>query len=66
MAMNDNRSGTIRLRLVRSGIGSPQKNKLVLKGLGFHRLNEVIERPDNAAIRGMVAKIPHLVEIVKE
>jgi ribosomal protein L30/L7E len=29
-------------------------------------LNQVIERPDNAAIRGMVAKIPHLVEIVQE
>jgi ribosomal protein L30/L7E len=27
-------------------------------------LNQVIERPDNAAIRGMVAKVPHLVEIV--
>ncbi len=64
--MADKKSGTIRLRLVRSGIGSPKKNKLVLKGLGFHRLNEVIERPDNPGIRGMVAKIPHLVEIVKE
>jgi ribosomal protein L30/L7E len=27
-------------------------------------LNQVIERPDNPAIRGMVAKVPHLVEIV--
>jgi large subunit ribosomal protein L30 len=33
----------------------------VIKGLGFTRLNQVIERPDNAAIRGMVAKVPHLV-----
>ena len=64
--MNDKKSGTIKLRQVRSGIASPKKNKLVLKGLGFHRLNEIIERPDNPGIRGMVAKIPHLVEIVME
>ena len=40
-------------------------SKKVVKGLGFTRLNQVIERPDTAAIRGMVKKVPHLVEIVK-
>jgi large subunit ribosomal protein L30 len=40
------------------------KQKRVIKGLGFTRLNQVIERPDNPAIRGMVAKVPHLVEFV--
>ena len=57
-------SGKIHLKWVRSAICAPVKHKLVVKGLGFTRLNQVIERPDNAAIRGMVAKIPHLVEIV--
>jgi large subunit ribosomal protein L30 len=57
-------SGRIHLKWVRSAICAPVKHKLVVKGLGFTRLNQVIERPDNAAIRGMVAKIPHLVEIV--
>ena len=57
-------TGKIHLKWVRSAICSPVKHKLVVKGLGFTRLNQVIERPDNAAIRGMVAKIPHLVEIV--
>jgi large subunit ribosomal protein L30 len=56
--------GKIHLKWVRSGICAPTKQKLVVKGLGFTRLNQVIERPDNSAIRGMVAKIPHLVEIV--
>ena len=56
--------GKIQLKWVRSAICSPVKHKLVVKGLGFTRLNQVIERPDNPAIRGMVAKIPHLVEIV--
>ena len=57
--------GKIHLKWVRSAICAPTKQKLVVKGLGFTRLNQVIERPDNAAIRGMVAKIPHLVEIVR-
>jgi large subunit ribosomal protein L30 len=57
--------GRIQLKWVRSAICSPAKHKLVVKGLGFTRLNQVIERPDTAAIRGMVAKVPHLVEIVQ-
>jgi len=57
-------SGKIQIKWVRSAICTPEKHKLVAKGLGFTRLNQVIERPDNAAIRGMVKKIPHLVEIV--
>jgi large subunit ribosomal protein L30 len=55
---------TLRLRWVRSAIGLPEKQKRVVKGLGFHRLNEVIVRPDTPMIRGMVKLICHLVEIV--
>jgi large subunit ribosomal protein L30 len=58
-------SGKIHLKWVRSAICAPVKQKLVVKGLGFTRLNQVIERPDDPAIRGMVAKVPHLVEILK-
>jgi large subunit ribosomal protein L30 len=57
-------SAKIQLKWVRSAICAPVKQKLVVRGLGFTRLNQVIERPDNPAIRGMVAKVPHLVEIV--
>jgi large subunit ribosomal protein L30 len=57
-------SGKIQLKWIRSAICAPVKQKLVVKGLGFTRLNQVIERPDTPAIRGMVAKVPHLVEIV--
>jgi len=56
--------GKIQLKWVRSAICAPVKQKLVIKGLGFTRLNQVIERPDNPAIRGMVAKVPHMVEVV--
>jgi large subunit ribosomal protein L30 len=57
-------SGTIQLKWVRSAICAPVKQKKVVKGLGFTRLNQVVSRPDTAAIRGMVAKVPHLIEIV--
>jgi large subunit ribosomal protein L30 len=56
--------GKIQLKWVRSMICTPDKQRKVIKGLGFTRLNQVIVRPDNAAIRGMVKKIPHLVEVV--
>ena len=57
-------SGKVHLKWVRSAICAPKKHKSVIKGLGFTRLNQVIERPDTQAIRGMVAKVPHMVEIV--
>ena len=57
--------GKIQLKWIRSAICTPVKHKVVIKGLGFTRLNQVIERPDTDAIRGMVKKVPHLVEIVK-
>ena len=62
---SDGSGGKLRLKYVRSVICTPVKHKLVVKGLGFTRLNQIIERPDTAAIRGMVAKVPHLVEIVE-
>jgi len=58
-------SGKVHIKWVRSAICSPVKHKLVVKGLGFTRLNQVIERPDTPAIRGMVKKVPHLVDIVE-
>lgn len=60
-----NTGGKIQLKYVRSSICAPTKQKKVVKGLGFTRLYQVIERPDTPAIRGMVAKVPHLVEILQ-
>jgi large subunit ribosomal protein L30 len=56
---------TIKVKLVRSPICTPLKHKIVVRGLGLRKINQVVERPDNPAIRGMVAKVPHLVEIVE-
>ena len=60
------KGGKLHLKWVRSAICAPQRQKRVVKGLGFTRLNQIVERPDNPAIRGMVAKVPHLVEIVQK
>ncbi len=54
----------LHLKWVRSAIAAPVKHKLVVKGLGFTRLNQVVEREDTPSIRGMVAKVPHLVKVV--
>ncbi len=43
----------------------PCKHKAVVKGLGFTRLNQIVERVDNESIRGMVKTIPHLVRILE-
>lgn len=55
----------LRLKYVISCIGSNKKHKMLVKGLGFRKLNQEVVRPDTPEIRGMVAKIPHLVKILK-
>ena len=57
-------TGKIRIQYYRSMIQAPVKHKRVVKGLGFTRLNQVVEREDTPSIRGMVKTIPHLVRIV--
>jgi large subunit ribosomal protein L30 len=57
---------TIRIRQVRSAIGTRREHREVLKGLGLRRIRHEVERPDTPAIRGMVAKVQYLLEIVEE
>jgi large subunit ribosomal protein L30 len=56
----------LKLKWVISQNSTPHNQRLVIKGLGFTRLNQVIEREDTLSIRGMVAKVPHLIQIVGE
>jgi len=56
----------MKLKWVISGNSTPNDQRLVIKGLGFTRLNQVIDREDTLSIRGMVAKVPHLVQILGE
>lgn len=55
---------TIKVKQVASPIGRPAKQKAILIGLGLNKMNKVVELEDTAAIRGMINKIPHLVQIV--
>ena len=55
---------TIKVKQIASPIGRPEKQKAILIGLGLNKMNKVVELEDTAAIRGMVNKIPHLVQIV--
>ena len=59
------RGGTITIQQVKSGISCNFRHKRTLKSLGLRRINQQVVRPDNPAIRGMVAAIPHLVRIVE-
>jgi large subunit ribosomal protein L30 len=65
MSQKKRSAATVRLKWVRSAICAPEKHKRVIRGLGFTRLNQVIERQDTPSIRGMVNKVPHLVQVVE-
>jgi len=57
------KKGVIHARQVKSGIGYAVDQKATLRGLGFRRLNQLVELEDTPAIRGMINKVRHLVRI---
>ena len=57
--------GKIRIQYYRSAIGFPETQKEIVRSVGFTKLNQVVERPDTAAMRGMVQKVPHLIRIIE-
>ena len=61
---NEEIQGKIRIQYYRSFIASPKTHKTIVRSLGLRKLNQVVERPDNASMRGVVAKVPHLLRIV--
>src|SRR5271155_5206385 len=56
----------IRIKWVRSGIGFTFHQKTIVRSLGLNKLNHTVVRPDTPQIRGIVAAVPHLLEIVPE
>lgn len=54
---------TIKIRQVKSTIGTRREHREVVKGLGLRRIRDVVERPDTPAVRGMVAKVGYLLEV---
>ena len=56
--------GTVKIKMIGSVIGCPEKQRETVRGLGLRRLHQVVERVDTPQVRGMVKKVPHLVQIV--
>lgn len=54
-------SGMLKITLVKSMISRPEKHRKVLRGMGLNKLNRPVELKDTPAIRGMIAKVSHLV-----
>ncbi|CUH35862.1 50S ribosomal protein L30 [Jannaschia seosinensis] len=57
---------TIVVKQIGSPIRRPKDQRATLVGLGLNKMNKLRELEDTPSVRGMVAKIPHLVEIVEE
>ena len=56
---------TIKIKQIKSKIGYPIDQKRTLQALGLHKISQVVEVEDNPSVRGMIAKVHHLVTVVE-
>ena len=63
--MADNKTNKIKIKLVKSLIGSSEKQRKVVRALGLTKKDQVVEHSESATIMGMVDKVSHLLEVVK-
>ena len=63
MAASKNTSGKLKITWVVSFIGCPKDMRATIRGLGFRRMQQVVERDDTPAVRGMILKVRHLVVV---
>ena len=54
---------SLRVTLIRSTIGRPQDQEATVRTMGLRRLHQTVELPDTPAVRGMIKKVRHLVEV---
>ena len=57
---------TIKVTLVKSPIGASPKQRATVEALGLHKLHQTVILPDNAAVRGMIWHVNHLVKVDEE
>lgn len=55
-------SGMLKVTLIKSEIGRPEKHRKILRGIGLTKLNKTVELKDTPSIRGMINKVSHLVK----
>jgi large subunit ribosomal protein L30 len=53
----------LKITLVKSTIGAIPKHKKTVAALGLRKLNHSVEQPDNAATRGMIQQVRHLIKV---
>ena len=58
-------AGYVKIKLVKSGIGHPDKHRAVLRGMGLTKLHKVVVLKDTPQTRGMIRKVSHLVEVME-
>ena len=58
-------AGTVKVKWVKSDIGSTDDIRRTIKGLGLRKMNRVVERQDTPEVRGMIHKVRHLVVVVE-
>jgi large subunit ribosomal protein L30 len=61
----DSKGGTVKVRLIRSPIGFNRTQLAVVTGLGLRRIRHTVEVKDTPAMRGMIHKVRHLVEVIE-
>lgn len=66
MARKKTPKKTLRITLKKSGIGYSKRQKDTLKALGLRKINQTVMQVDNPAVRGMLTKVSHLIEIESE
>jgi len=66
MAKEEIKGKVLRVTLVRSPIGYAERQKKTVRALGLRRMNQTVEHADTAQIRGMIAKIPHLLRVEEQ
>ena len=65
MSAEKNTGGTLTIKQIRSGIGNPREMRETLRALGLRKIHQSVERIDTREIRGMIAKVHHLVEVTE-
>jgi large subunit ribosomal protein L30 len=63
MSENTNQPKMLRITYVKSSIGYSQRHKATIRTLGLRRLNQSVEHADTPTVRGMLAKVNHLVRV---
>ncbi|NLV76483.1 MAG: 50S ribosomal protein L30 [Tissierellia bacterium] len=55
----------IKIKLVKSTIGKPEKHRKTIEALGLRKIGQVVEKEDTPQIRGMIDKVNYMVEVIE-